>query len=48
VALRLDKEGPVVSLACENGTTCAWLSVNKNGPRLVLWDENGKTIWTEP
>jgi hypothetical protein len=44
----LNTDGPVVSLACENGTTCVWVSVNKDGPKVVLWDENGKALWTEP
>jgi hypothetical protein len=32
----------------ENGKVLAALVVDKDGPGLRLWDENGKTIWSAP
>ena len=32
----------------ETGKTRAMLTVDKNGPRMTMLDENGGTIWSQP
>ena len=46
--LRMDKDGPGLSLFDAAGKTRAGLTVVKDAPMLSLYDENGKAIWQAP
>ena len=53
--LALNEEGPVLFLTDENGGHRAWLGIAENqgskdqdGPKLILYDDKGKKLWSAP